>query len=109
MAKLFATEVGNIAADDAVQALGGYGYCVDYEVEKIRRDARILTIYEGTSEIQQNIIGVFRMRENVRSKGRFYTAMADRGRRAGRRPAGRRWRARRGSSRRRRSPPSGRS
>lgn len=76
VAKLFATEVGNIAADDAVQALGGYGYCVDYEVEKIRRDARILTIYEGTSEIQQNIIGVFRMRENVRSKGRFYSAMA---------------------------------
>jgi len=76
VAKLFATEVGNIAADDAVQALGGYGYCVDYEVEKIRRDARILKIYEGTSEIQQNIIGVFRMRENVRSKGRFYTGMA---------------------------------
>jgi alkylation response protein AidB-like acyl-CoA dehydrogenase len=76
VAKLFATEVGNTAADDAVQALGGYGYCVDYEVEKIRRDARILKIYEGTSEIQQNIIGVFRMRENVRSKGRFYTGMA---------------------------------
>ncbi|HEX7485489.1 MAG TPA: acyl-CoA dehydrogenase family protein [Vicinamibacterales bacterium] len=76
VAKLFATEAGNVAADDAVQALGGYGYCVDYEVEKIRRDARILRIYEGTSEIQQNIIGVFRMRENVRSKGRFYTAMA---------------------------------
>ncbi len=84
VAKLFATEVGNIAADDAVQALGGYGYCVDYEVEKIRRDARILKIYEGTSEIQQNIIGVFRMRENVRSKGRFYTGMADRGGRMGR-------------------------
>jgi alkylation response protein AidB-like acyl-CoA dehydrogenase len=76
VAKLFATEAGNVAADDAVQALGGYGYCVDYEVEKVRRDARILRIYEGTSEIQQNIIGVFRMRENVRSKGRFYTSMA---------------------------------
>ena len=76
VAKLFATEVGNIAADDAVQALGGYGYCVDFEVEKIRRDARILRIYEGTSEIQQNIISIFRMRENVRSKGQFYNRMA---------------------------------
>ncbi len=77
VAKLFATEAGNVAADQAVQALGGYGYCVDYEVEKIRRDARILTIYEGTSEIQQSIIGLFRMRETVRSKGRFYVEMAD--------------------------------
>jgi alkylation response protein AidB-like acyl-CoA dehydrogenase len=76
VAKLFATEAGNVAADQAVQALGGYGYCVDFEVEKIRRDARILTIYEGTSEIQQSIIGLFRMRETVRSKGRFYTDMA---------------------------------
>ena len=76
VAKLFATEAGNIAADDAVQALGGYGYCVDFEVEKIRRDARILRIYEGTSEIMQNIIGVFRMRQNVRSKGRFYGDLA---------------------------------
>lgn len=77
VAKLFATEVGNIAADDAVQALGGYGYCVDFEVEKIRRDARILRIYEGTSEIMQNIIGVFRMRESVKSKGQLYNGMAD--------------------------------
>jgi len=77
IAKLFATEVGNIAADDAVQALGGYGYCVDFEVEKIRRDARILRIYEGTSEILQNIIGIYRIRESVRSKGRHYGAMAD--------------------------------
>jgi len=77
IAKLFATEAGNVAADNAVQALGGYGYCVEFEVEKIRRDARILRIYEGTSEILQNIIGVYRMRESVRSKGRFYAAMAD--------------------------------
>ncbi len=77
VAKLFATEVGNIAADDAVQALGGYGYCVDFEVEKIRRDARILRIYEGTSEIMQNIIGVFRMRQSVKSKGTFYPGMAE--------------------------------
>jgi alkylation response protein AidB-like acyl-CoA dehydrogenase len=77
IAKLFATEVGNLAADHAVQALGGYGYCVDYEVEKIRRDARILTIYEGTSEIQQSIISIFRMRDTVKSKGQFYLRMAE--------------------------------
>jgi alkylation response protein AidB-like acyl-CoA dehydrogenase len=77
IAKIFATESGNIAADDAVQALGGYGYCVEYEVEKIRRDVRILRIYEGTSEILQNIVGLYRMRESVRSKGSFYAAMAD--------------------------------
>lgn len=77
IAKIFATEAGNLAADDAVQALGGYGYCVEFEVEKIRRDARILRIYEGTSEILQNIVGLYRMRESVRSKGAFYAAMAD--------------------------------
>ena len=77
IAKIYATEAGNIAADDAVQALGGYGYCVEYEVEKIRRDVRILRIYEGTTEILQNIVGLYRMRESVRSKGAFYGAMAD--------------------------------
>jgi alkylation response protein AidB-like acyl-CoA dehydrogenase len=77
VAKFFATEAGNAAAEDAIQALGGYGYCTEYEVEKIKRDARILTIYEGTSEIQQNIIGLYRMRECVRSKGRYYGLMAD--------------------------------
>jgi alkylation response protein AidB-like acyl-CoA dehydrogenase len=77
VAKYFATEAGNAAAEDAIQALGGYGYCAEYEVEKIKRDARILTIYEGTSEIQQNIIGLFRMRQSVRSKGGFYNGMAD--------------------------------
>ena len=77
VAKLFATEAGNKAAEDAIQAFGGYGYCKEYEVEKIKRDVRILTIYEGTSEIQQNIIGVFRMRQCVKSKGTFYGAMAD--------------------------------
>jgi len=78
VAKLVATEFGNKSADDAIQALGGYGYCNEYEVEKISRDARILTIYEGTSEIQQNIISLFRMRQNVKSKGAFYRTMADR-------------------------------
>lgn len=76
VAKLWCTEAGNRAADAALQALGGYGYSREYMVEKIRRDVRITSIYEGTSEIQQNIIGLFRWKETVRSKGGFYEALA---------------------------------
>jgi alkylation response protein AidB-like acyl-CoA dehydrogenase len=76
VAKLFATEAGNAAADAAIQAHGGYGYTHEYEVEKIRRDVRITTIYEGTSEILQNIIGTHRWRMVVKTKGSFYHDMA---------------------------------
>ncbi|MCG6964648.1 MAG: acyl-CoA dehydrogenase family protein [Acidobacteria bacterium] len=76
IAKYFATEAGNAAADAAIQAHGGYGYTHEYEVEKIRRDVRITTIYEGTSEIQQSIIGTHRWRQTVRTKGAFYREMA---------------------------------
>ncbi|MFP3928875.1 MAG: acyl-CoA dehydrogenase family protein [Desulfobacteraceae bacterium] len=72
IAKFFATEAGDAAANDAIQALGGYGYIREYEVEKIKRDIKITTIFEGTSEIQRNIISMFRLRESVRSKGGFY-------------------------------------
>jgi alkylation response protein AidB-like acyl-CoA dehydrogenase len=77
VAKYFASEVGNAAADAAIQAHGGYGYTHEYEVEKIRRDVRITTIYEGTSEIQQNIIGTHRWRMVVKTKGGFYHDMAN--------------------------------
>ncbi|MCD4749793.1 MAG: acyl-CoA dehydrogenase family protein, partial [Thermoanaerobaculales bacterium] len=83
VAKLFATEAGNAAADAAIQAHGGYGYVQEYEVEKIRRDVRITTIYEGTSEILQAIIGTHRWRMCVRSKGGFYREMAGELRRLG--------------------------
>ncbi len=76
IAKLHATEVGNACADAAIQALGGYGYVHEYDVEKIKRDVKITTIYEGTSEIQQLIISTFRWRETVKSKGAFYDAVA---------------------------------
>jgi alkylation response protein AidB-like acyl-CoA dehydrogenase len=56
IAKYMATEAGNAAAEAAIQALGGYGYTHDYMVEKISRDVRITTIYEGTSEIQRLVI-----------------------------------------------------
>jgi len=78
IAKYFATEAGDATANDAIQAFGGYGYMREYEVEKIKRDVKILTIYEGTSEIQRNIISMFRMRSTVRSKGSFYGEMAER-------------------------------
>jgi alkylation response protein AidB-like acyl-CoA dehydrogenase len=77
IAKYFATEAGDAMANDGIQAFGGYGYMREYEVEKIKRDVKILPLYEGTSEIQRNIISVFRMRETVRSKGRYYLDMAE--------------------------------
>ncbi len=76
IAKWYATEAGNRAAEDSMQALGGYGYITEYAVEKIKRDVRITTIYEGTSEIQQNIISTFRWKKTRKSKGEFYGLMA---------------------------------
>jgi alkylation response protein AidB-like acyl-CoA dehydrogenase len=75
IAKLFATESANNAADDGIQALGGYGYIREFEVEKIKRDVKITTIYEGTSEIQQSIISTFRWKETRKSKGEFYRSI----------------------------------
>ena len=49
----------------------------EFEVEKIKRDIKITTIFEGTSEIQRSIISTFRLRETVRSKGRFYLDRAE--------------------------------
>jgi len=76
IAKYFATEAGNRAAEDAMQALGGYGYTTEFEVEKIKRDVKITCIYEGASEVQQNIISTFRWRTTVKTKGEFYNSQA---------------------------------
>ena len=57
MAKLYAGEAANRIAYRAVQVHGGYGYCHEFRVEQLYRDARITTIYEGTSEIQRYVIG----------------------------------------------------
>ena len=56
MAKVFASEVANRAAKEAVQIFGGYGYLTDFPVERHFRDAKITEIYEGTSEIQRLVI-----------------------------------------------------
>jgi alkylation response protein AidB-like acyl-CoA dehydrogenase len=57
MAKLFASELAVRAADEAVQIHGGYGYIKEYHVERFMRDAKLMTIGEGTSEVQRMIIG----------------------------------------------------
>ncbi len=77
IAKFFASESANNAADDAMQALGGYGYICEYEVEKIKRDVKITCIYEGTSEVQQNIISTFRWKITRKTKGGYYQDIAN--------------------------------
>ncbi len=76
IAKYVATEAGNAAADAAIQAHGGYGYTRPYVVEKIRRDVRITTIYEGTSEIMEMTIARGRWQEHLKSSGRYYLDLA---------------------------------
>ncbi len=72
IAKYMGSVAGNIAADDAIQALGGYGYTKEYMVEKISRDVRITTIYEGTSEIMEMTMARDRWQEHLKSRGAFF-------------------------------------
>ncbi|MFO7683376.1 MAG: acyl-CoA dehydrogenase family protein, partial [Chloroflexota bacterium] len=76
IAKYLATEAGNKAAEDAIQALGGYGYTKEYMVEKIKRDVRITTIYEGTSEIMEWTIARDRWQLHLKSRGAYYNDWA---------------------------------
>jgi alkylation response protein AidB-like acyl-CoA dehydrogenase len=78
VAKYMATEAGNKAAEDAIQAHGGYGYTKEYMVEKIKRDVRITTIYEGTSEIMEWTIARDRWQQHLKSRGDFYKEWANR-------------------------------
>ncbi|HEX8122213.1 MAG TPA: acyl-CoA dehydrogenase family protein, partial [Solirubrobacteraceae bacterium] len=57
MAKLFASEAGRFCAEESLRIHGGYGYSKEYEIERIYRDAPLLLIGEGTSEIQKMVIG----------------------------------------------------
>ena len=72
IAKYLATEAGNAAAEAAIQAFGGYGYTKEYMVEKIKRDVRITTIYEGTSEIMEMTIARDRWQTHLKTRGRHY-------------------------------------
>lgn len=56
IAKMYAGRVSVEVCDEAIQLLGGYGYMLEYEVERFYRDAKIMEIYEGTKEIQKNTI-----------------------------------------------------
>jgi len=56
MAKLFASEAAERVCSKAIQTLGGYGYMSDFPVERIYRDQRVCTIYEGTSDVQRIVI-----------------------------------------------------
>jgi alkylation response protein AidB-like acyl-CoA dehydrogenase len=56
MVKMFATEMAERVTRNAIQVHGGYGYSSNYPVERIYRDARLMTIGEGTSEIQRLVI-----------------------------------------------------
>lgn len=78
IAKYLSTEAGNAAADAAIQAHGGYGYVREYMVEKIRRDVRITTIYEGTSEIMEMTIARDRWQTHLKTRGRHYHDEAER-------------------------------
>src|SRR5512142_280630 len=68
MAKLFATDIAMKVTTDAVQVMGGSGYMKEYPVEKMMRDAKILQIYEGTNQIQRNVIALDMIREATRGK-----------------------------------------
>ncbi|HUL61340.1 MAG TPA: acyl-CoA dehydrogenase family protein [Anaeromyxobacteraceae bacterium] len=78
IAKYLATEAGNRAAEDAIQALGGNGYTREYLVEKIKRDVRITTIYEGTSEILEWTTARDRWQLHLKSRGAHYLDWAQR-------------------------------
>lgn len=68
MAKLFATDTAMRVTTDALQVTGGSGYMKEYPLEKMMRDAKILQIYEGTNQIQRNVIGQAIIKEAARNK-----------------------------------------
>jgi len=66
MAKMFASDVAMKVTTDAVQIFGGYGYMREYPVEKYMRDAKITQIYEGTNQIQRNVIAANMIKESLK-------------------------------------------
>jgi alkylation response protein AidB-like acyl-CoA dehydrogenase len=68
MAKTYATDVGMRVTTNALQVMGGSGYMKEYPLEKMMRDAKILQIYEGTNQIQRNVIALDMIKEATRQK-----------------------------------------
>lgn len=68
MCKLFASDVAMRVTTDAVQVFGGYGYMKEYPVEKMMRDAKITQIYEGTNQIQRNVIALDLIKKSAKKK-----------------------------------------
>ncbi|MFP4384813.1 MAG: acyl-CoA dehydrogenase family protein [Spirochaetia bacterium] len=70
MAKVFASDTAMKVTTDAVQVFGGYGYMKEYPVEKMMRDAKITQIYEGTNQIQREVIALQLIKESNRAAGK---------------------------------------
>jgi len=68
MTKVMASDVAMKVATNAVQIFGGYGYMKDYPIEKYMRDAKITQIYEGTNQIQRNVIARHVIKESAAHK-----------------------------------------
>jgi len=68
LAKVFGTDIAMRVTTNAVQVMGGSGYMREYPVEKMMRDAKILQIYEGTNQIQRNVIGQALIKEAAKGK-----------------------------------------
>ena len=68
MAKMFASDVAMKVTVDAIQIFGGYGYMRDYPIEKYMRDAKITQIYEGTNQIQRNVIAANLIKESLKGE-----------------------------------------
>jgi alkylation response protein AidB-like acyl-CoA dehydrogenase len=68
MCKVFASDTAMKVTTDAVQIFGGYGYMKEYPVEKMMRDAKITQIYEGTNQIQRNVIALELVKEQIAMK-----------------------------------------
>ena len=77
MAKYYASEAAVRAANAALQVFGGYGYIDEFPVARYLRDARVMTLYEGTSQLQKLLIGAGATRESTRSRDCGLMAAAD--------------------------------